>query len=200
MSDTNTTPTPADTPLRAASTLSFGEKAQLFFKKSQYKNGKGMSDTEAENAARADMGIAALSADEATAATDQNLIQKVVDSKALQAVGASALIHKEWDTVMGNKTEEKIETPTVDIQEAAAEDSKVAAEVTPPAESQSFKEQAINKVHSFEETAKEKATAAAQGVIAAAAAKVGLETHTIDTDATKTEVFDRVPEEGSAEQ
>jgi len=200
MPDTNTTPTSTNTPLRVASTLSFAEKAQLFFKKSQYKNGKGMSDAEAENAARADMGIAALSADEVTATTDQNVIQKVVDSKPLQAVGASALIHKEWDSVMGSKTAEKAEALATNIEKPVSEDSKVATAAAPSAAQPSFKEQAMDKVHSFEETAKTKATAAAQGVVTAAAAKVGLETHTIDTEATKTEVFDRVPEEGSSEK
>lgn len=142
--NTNQPTTASATPsLKDPNNLTFAEKAQLTFKKYQFVNGKGYDKIAAEDAARAELGIAPLTEEEKKKSAEPNLFEKIVDNPVFVSLGWSALIHQKIEGAKADakaKIAEKVEQAEANVglkappaAETTASNPSPAAAVQPAA-------------------------------------------------------------------
>lgn len=109
-----------------AKKIGLGQKAQLFFKKYQYINGKKMAAGEAEQAARKDLNLPLLTNEELQKINEDakkpGVVSKIIDSKALQAVGLSKLIHEKMDWAVKDEQQKNVENENNLVEQKGSDD------------------------------------------------------------------------------
>lgn len=95
---------------KPASSLTFAERSTLFFKKYQYINGQNLDPVAAEEKAREDLGIEPMTDSEIDMTKKPSFVTRVVDHPMMQSIGASAVIHRTWSTLIEGKKAEAVAT------------------------------------------------------------------------------------------
>ena len=91
----------------ATKKIGLAQKAQLFFRKHQYINGKKMTPVDAEQAARNDLHLPSLTKEETEKvknASNKNILEKIVDSGPAKSLGLSKVAHEKLSWMFEDKT------------------------------------------------------------------------------------------------
>lgn len=116
-------------PLKPYAKLSSGEKLKLFTERSRYINSKGLPKIEAEEHARADLGVEPLTEAEKQKLTQPSFFEKIINNKIFVVLGISALFHNQIAKVKEKAVatvQEKVESAKGAVQ-AKIESAKDSA-------------------------------------------------------------------------
>ncbi|MFH0833789.1 MAG: hypothetical protein V2A63_00150 [Patescibacteria group bacterium] len=133
MSEMQPIPTePAKVPTPAP--LTFLQKMQLFKKKYDYVNGKGLEPVAAEEAARKDLHLPEMTDDERARAVQPSLWQKILNNKIMVALGITAFLTGKKAQLQADlkaKVDEKLSAKTDEKQPENPVATQAAPEVAP---------------------------------------------------------------------